>query len=86
MFFFTNIADLLIDSGMGGALIYKKTPTETDFSTLFLFNFCMSVFLYVILFISSGFIAVFYETPEIEVYIKLYGLSIILIALCIVQD
>lgn len=86
MFFFTNIADLLIDSGMGGALIYKKTPTETDFSTLFLFNLCMSVFLYVILFVSSGYIADFYETPEIGIYIKLYGLSIILIALCIVQD
>lgn len=86
MFFFMNIADLLIDSGMGGALIYKKSPTETDFSTLFLFNLLMSVFLYVILFVSSGFIANFYDTPEICSYIKLYGLSIILIALCIVQD
>lgn len=86
MFFFTNIADLLIDSGMGGALIYKKNPTETDFSTLFLFNMTMSFFLYVLLFVFSGIIADFYNTPEITIYIRLYGLSIILIALCIVQD
>lgn len=86
MFFFMNIADLLIDSGMGGALIYKKEPTEKDFSTLFLFNLGMSLFSYVILFISAGYIASFYDTPELDVYIKLYGLSIILIALCIVQD
>jgi O-antigen/teichoic acid export membrane protein len=84
--FFTNIADMLVDSGMGGALIYKKDPTDVDFSTLFIFNLLVSLLLYALLCLFASPLAVFYNIEELGVYIKAYGLIIVIIALCITQD
>lgn len=84
--FFTNIADLFIDSGMGGALIYKKNPTSEDFSTLFFYNLGVSLLMYMALFFCARPIANFYDIPSLVPYVRIYGLSIIIIALCITQD
>ena len=84
--FFTNIADMLVDSGMGGALIYKKDPTDIDFSTLFLYNLLVSLFLYALLCLFASPLSVFYNIEELGIYIKVYGLIIVIIALCITQD
>lgn len=84
--FFTNIADMLIDSGMGGALIYKKDPDDVDFSTLFIYNMGVSLILYSALFFAARPLATFYEIPRLSTYVRVYGLSIIAIALCITQD
>lgn len=84
--FFTNIADMLVDSGMGGALIYKKDPRDIDFSTLFLFNLFVSLFLYGLLCLFAAPLAKFYDVQELGTYIKAYGLIIVIIALCITQD
>lgn len=83
---FTNIADLLVDSGMGGALIYKKEATETDFSTLFIYNLLVSLLLYTLLFLIAPLIADFYRIENLRLYIRAYGLIIILIAFSISQD
>ncbi len=84
--FFTNIADMLVDSGMGGALIYKKNPTDVDFSTLFLYNLLVSLLLYALLCLFASPLSSFYNIKELGVYIKVYGLIIVVIALCITQD
>lgn len=43
---------LFVDSGFGSALLQKKEPTRRDFSTVFWFNLCVSLAVYVILFLS----------------------------------
>ena len=48
---FMSLAEVLIDAGFGSALIQKKKPTQTDYSTVFFFNIAMSGVLYLVLFI-----------------------------------
>ena len=48
---FTSLSSLLIDSGMGGSLVYHKDSDKKDFSTIFWFNLCIAIIIYIILFI-----------------------------------
>src|SRR5690554_8114369 len=57
MMFFIVVATVLTESGLGGALIRKQNVTEVDYSTIFIFNLCISIFLMALLIASSGFIA-----------------------------
>ena len=45
---FMAIAQTLVDSGFGNALIQKKNRTEIDYSTTFYFNIVISIFIYVL--------------------------------------
>lgn len=54
---FQAFASLLVDSGFSSALIQRKQPTETDYSTVLWFNLGVSVFLYVILYAAAPLIA-----------------------------
>ena len=85
MAFFLVIAQTLIDSGFTSELIRKTKCTQEDYSTVFYFNVIGSVFLYVLLFFSSNAIASFYNEPQIELLLKVMGLSIIINAFAIVQ-
>jgi len=58
---FLAVSQALIDSGLGNALIQKKDRDEKDSSTVFSFNFFMSIILYFILFFLSPIIASFYH-------------------------
>ena len=64
--FFVLISKVLTESGLTGALVRKKDATEDDFSTVFIFNLAISVFLFLLLFFSSGFIADFYNNKELK--------------------
>lgn len=83
---FMNISNVLIDSGMGGSIIYHKDTTEKDYHTIFWFNLLISIFLYSILFCSSGYIASFYKVPILKTLIQVSGLSIIIHSCCIIQS
>ena len=60
MSIFVAIANMIVDSGMGGALVKKKDVTYKDYSTLFLYNLSVSLFLYLMLFCIAPYIAAFY--------------------------
>ena len=51
--FFITVTNVLVEGGFGAALINKKDTTQTDYSTIFFINICFSVFLYLLLYISS---------------------------------
>ncbi len=53
---FQSFATLFVDSGFSSALIQKKVPTQTDYSTVFFFNLGVSIFLYIILWFTAPFI------------------------------
>ena len=42
---FIVLSQTLVDSGMGTGLIQKKNRTDFDFSTVFVFNLVISIFL-----------------------------------------
>lgn len=82
---FLAIAQTFIDSGFSNALVQKKDRTEVDFSTVFYFNIVVSLVVYLILFLSAPYIALFYKEPLLDIITKWVGLNIIISALSIVQ-
>jgi O-antigen/teichoic acid export membrane protein len=82
---FIIIAQSLVDSGFLNALIQKKIPTETDYSTVFFFNISLALAIYMILFFSAPIIASVYEEPRLEKICRWLGFSVILQGLSIIQ-
>lgn len=74
----TTILNVFVDSGMGSALIQKKDADSVDFSTVFYFNMCVCIVLYVGLFISSPWIAHFYKDATLTPVIRVLGLTIVI--------
>ena len=75
---FVNISNALVEGGFGSALIQKKDADELDFHTVFIFEMILSMAVYLLLSVSSGRIAAFYEEPEIVPILKVLGLSLFL--------
>jgi O-antigen/teichoic acid export membrane protein len=82
---FMSISQALIDSGFSQALIQKKNADEKDYNTVFYFNLASSVCVYIVLFLLSEPVAIFYEEPLLENLIKILGLNIIFSSFSIVQ-
>lgn len=83
---FMAIAQCFIDSGFGNALIQKKNRTETDFSTVFYFNICIAIILYIVLFFSAPLIAKFYNQPELKSITRFIGLNLIIQSFSLIQQ
>ncbi len=82
---FMVLAESFIDGGFGSALIQKKRPTQTDYSTIFFWNLGMAVLLYTILFISAPAIARFYNIPILCSVLRVQGFILFVYAFNIVQ-
>lgn len=83
---FMSLAQVFIDAGFGSALIQKKEPTQTDYSTVFFFNIGMSLVLYLILFFSAPAIASFYRMPILSRILRIQGLILFIYAFSIIQQ
>ena len=83
---FMAISSTFIDSGFSNALIRKPDLTEKDLSTAFYFNVIVGVFCYAVLFISSPYIASFYDTAILEDILKVTALTTLFTPLCAVQQ
>lgn len=82
---FMVLAEAFIDGGFGSALIQKKRPTQTDYSTIFWWNIAVSVVMYALLFFSSPAIARFYNIPLLCDVLRVQGLILFIYALNIIQ-
>jgi O-antigen/teichoic acid export membrane protein len=82
---FTSIAQSLVDSGFGSALIQKKNATLTDSSSIFYFNLLVGILLAGILFFSAPLIANFYHQPELIPVTRVLSLSLVINAFGLVQ-
>ncbi|WP_291866323.1 lipopolysaccharide biosynthesis protein [Maribacter sp.] len=78
---FIAISQVFIDSGFTKALIQKQNRTETDISTVFLFNLGLSFLCYATLWVSSPFIAQFYNIEELSLLLRVLSISLILNAI-----
>lgn len=86
LLFFVAIANTFIDSGFGSALIQKKDPSASDYSTVFIINLISSVILYVILFLVAPLIALFYKIPILCSILRVEGLVLLINAMTIVHQ
>ncbi len=62
---FLAISQSFVDSGFSQALIRKKEADNTDFSTVFYFNFLAGTALFLVLYFFAPAIARFYKQPEL---------------------
>lgn len=63
---FISICSILSDTGMGGSIIKEQRLTKEDCSTVLCYNFCFSLFLYLLL---------FFAAPYLEAYFNIKGLA-----------
>lgn len=82
---FIAVSQTLIDGGFSSALIQKKEPSQTDYSTIFFWNIFFSACLYLILFISAPLIAGFFNMPVLSSVLRVIGLNLILTAVIAIQ-
>lgn len=82
---FISLSNTFIDGGFGSALIQKKRPTQTDYSTIFYWNIFLSIVLYGALFLSAPIISAFYNIPLLENVLKVQGVILVVNALGIIQ-
>lgn len=78
---FIALSNVFVDGGFSIALINKKNASNLDYNTVFYTNIITSILLYILLFISSDWLAIFFNNPEITDLLKVAGLNIILISL-----
>jgi teichuronic acid exporter len=64
--FFIALANILSESGLGGALIRKTEVTKEDYATAFSCNFGISAICFVLLAFFSGTIATYYKDKELQ--------------------
>lgn len=76
-----QIANVFIDSGFTNSLIQKKDSNQTDFSTIFFFNFFCAVLFCCILWFGSSFIARFYKNEQLIIVARILGVNLVLGAL-----
>jgi O-antigen/teichoic acid export membrane protein len=75
---FVTIGNTLIDSGMSTSLLRSKDLSSYDYSTVFITNVIVSIFVYFFLFLASPYIAHFYEQPVLVDIIRVYCLGFII--------
>lgn len=83
--FFILLATVLIESGLSGALIRKNNATEEDYSTIFLFNLLISLLLILLVNLSSGYIAEYYQDKELSKMLNFVSIILLINGLRITQ-
>ncbi len=82
---FTSIAQSILDSGFGSALIQKKDASQTDASSIFYFNLLIGIILSIIIFLLAPFIASFFNQPILMPVTRVLALNYIINAFSLVQ-
>ena len=83
---FLALAQCFIDSGFSSALIRKQDINEEDYSTTFIFSIIVGSLCYIFLFLASPWIADFYGTPILSNILKVTALTVLINAMCVVQQ
>lgn len=78
---FVSFADVLVDGGLGNALIQKKIIEEKDTSTVFSANLLFSLFLFGLVFFVSPFIELYTKVDKLSIYLRVLSVMILTRAL-----
>ena len=83
---FITISNVLIENGLGTALIQKKDADDLDFSSVFYCNIILSIILYIVIFFVSTYIAKFYDNLLLIPVLRIFSISVIISGLKSVQN
>lgn len=76
---------IFVNSGFSQSLIRDLNVNHRDYCTIYFFNLIFGITLYVLVFFVSTYVADFYENDDLELYLKVLGLSILISTFTIVQ-
>lgn len=82
---FITFANVFVSDSFGKALIQKKEVTNEDYSTVFYFNFCFSILLYLIIFLVAPYISAYFEMPLLSSTLRVLALRLPLSSLNSIQ-
>jgi O-antigen/teichoic acid export membrane protein len=83
---FTEVSTVFINGGFSAALIRKQNRTESDLSTVFYYNIAVSLFFYLVLFLSAPAIANFYNSPILTMVVRVVSLNMVIGAFGAIQS
>lgn len=75
---FIALSNSLVDSGFTQALIRERNASQTDYSTVFYFNFLISVLIYWILYAAAPSIGSFFDEPQLVQLVRVLSIGIII--------
>ncbi len=78
MMVFIGLCGCFVNAGFGSALIQKKDLTEADSSSVFFINITIALVMYGLLFLAAPYIAIFYHTPKLTLYLRTLSFVIII--------
>jgi teichuronic acid exporter len=84
VFVFIGIADVIMTSGFGTALIRKKVVSHVDECSIFYFNVVVGVILTAALFCAAPYVAEFYRLPQLTLIGRVASFEVLVTSLCIV--
>ena len=82
---FVAVFNSIIDSGFSSALIRKKDVKEEDYNTVFITNMCVSLVLFLVMFLSAPSIAHFFSQPQLVPLTKVMSSVLIINAFALIQ-
>ena len=82
---FIAVSNSIVDSGFSSALIRKVETKNIDYNTVFFFNLCLGIGLYLILFLSAPLISRFFNEPVLISITRVMGIILIINAFGLVQ-
>lgn len=83
---FINISDVFLRQGFTTALIQKKNADEMDFSSVFIANLFMAIVIYLIFFLISPAVSVFYNEARLTAIMRILSLNVIIGAFAAVHN
>lgn len=81
---FANFVEMFVDFGFSNAIVQKQNVAQVQLSTIFWLNFIIGLVLSVVMFLCSGLIAVFFDTPILSSIVKVFSITFIIKALAAV--
>lgn len=82
---FIAVSNSIVDSGFSSALIRKVETKRIDYNTVFYFNLCLSIILYIILFFCAPAISRFFNEPVLISIMRIMGTILVINSFGIVQ-
>lgn len=82
---FVAVSQTLIDGGFASALIQKVNASQTDYSTIFYWNICFSLVLYLGIYLAAPYVEAFFLIDNLGALLRVLGIVIIINALTMVQ-
>lgn len=82
---FINIASILVQQGFSMALVQKSDPDNIDYSTVFYINLCVASIMYLLLYVTAPYIAVFFKQDAVTTVLRIVSITLFLGAIISIQ-